>query len=95
MIIINNPILKWFAFRDKMFTLAHKLAISRRRGSVIDDIEFPIAILAYFFSRRHIVSKQRHCHTPNDLFDQIWRKAVPFGSLVQKILTLTIQPPEI
>ena len=38
---------------------------SQRRGSgrsVIDDIDFPMAILAYFFSRRSLVSKQRHCH---------------------------------
>ena len=38
---------------------------SRRRGSgrsVIDDIDFPMAILAYFFSRRRLASKQRYCH---------------------------------
>jgi len=38
---------------------------SRRRGSggsVIDDIDFPMAILAYFFSRRRIASNQRYCH---------------------------------
>ena len=26
---------------------------------------------------------------------QIWRKGVPFGSLVQKLSTPTLQPPEI
>ena len=42
-----------------------KLVLSRRRGSgrsVIDDIDFTIAILAYFFSRRRLASKQRYCH---------------------------------
>jgi len=34
-------------------------------------------------------------HTPNDLFDQIWLKGVPFGSFVQKYSTPTLQPPEI
>ena len=38
---------------------------SRQRGSgcsVIDDMEFFHGVFAYFFSRRRIVSKQRHCH---------------------------------
>ena len=37
---------------------------SRRRGSgrSVIDIDFPMAILAYFFSCRRIASKQRYCH---------------------------------
>ena len=41
------------------------IVLSRRRGSgrnVIDDIDFPMAILAFFFSRRRLASKQRYCH---------------------------------
>ena len=35
-----------------------------------------------FFSPSYSV-KPTLPHTPNDLFDQIWRKGVPFGTLVQ------------
>ena len=66
------------------------LASSRRRGSgrsVIDDIDFPMAILAYFFFLPSSSVKTTLLpHTPNDLFNQIWRKGVPFGSLVQKLV---------
>ena len=34
-------------------------------------------------------------HAEVDLFDQIWRKGVPFGRLVQKFSTASLQAPEI
>jgi len=72
---------------------------SRRRSSgcsVIDDIDFPMAILAYFFfSSLSSVKTTSLPHMPNDLFDQIWRKGVPFGSLVQKFSAPTLQAPKI
>ena len=68
---------------------------SRRRGSgpsVIDDFDFPMAMLAYFFfSPSSSVKTTLLPHTPNDLFDQIWLK----GSLVQRFLTPTLQAPRI
>jgi len=72
---------------------------SRRRGSdstVIDDIDFPMAILAYFlFLPSSSVKTTLLPYTPNDLFDGIWRKGVPFFSLVQKFLNPTLQAPKI
>jgi len=46
------------------------------------------------FSRRRVPFKYRYWHIgpkPNDLFDQIWRKGVPFGTLVHKFSTSTAQ----
>jgi len=55
-----------------------------------------MAIIAYFFfSSLSSVKTTSLPHTPNDLFDKIWRKGVTFGSLVQKISTPTLQPTEI
>ena len=48
-----------------------------------------------FFSSPYSVKTTSLTHTSNDLFDQIWRKGVPSGSLVQNFLTPTLQPPEI
>ena len=53
-----------------------------------------MAILAYFLVALYSVKTTSLPHTPNDLFDQIWRKGVPFGSLVQKISTRTLQAPK-
>jgi len=47
-----------------------------------------------FFSSPYNVKTTSLPHTPNDLFDQIWRKDVHFSSLVQKFSTPTLQPPE-
>ena len=41
-----------------------------------------MAILAYFFPSLSSVKITSLPHMPNDLFDQIWRKGVPFGSMV-------------
>ena len=55
-----------------------------------------MAILAYFFfSSPYSVKTTSLPHTPNDLFNQICRKGVPFGRLVQTFLTPILQPPEI
>ena len=76
--------------------ILYAACLSRRRGSsrsVIDDINFPMAILAYFFfSSLSSVKTTSLQHTPNDLFDQIWRKGVPFSSLVQKFSTPLYSP---
>ena len=47
-----------------------------------------------FFSPPYSVKTTSLPHTPNNLFDHIWRKGVPFGSLVQKFSTPTLQPPK-
>jgi len=54
-----------------------------------------MAILAYFFLAAVCVKTTSLPHTPNDLFDQIWRKGVPFVILLQKFSTPILQPPEI
>ena len=49
----------------------------------------------FIFSSLSSVKTKSLPHTPNDLFDQIWRKGVPFGSLVQKFSTATLQAAKI
>jgi len=66
-----------------------------RRPSVIDDSIFQWRFSRTFYLAACSVKTTTLPHTPNDLFDQIWRKGVPFGSLVQTFSTLTLQPPEI
>ena len=58
--------------------MAHWLRWCYRR------LDFPMAILSYFFFLPQTTSLP---HTPNDLFDQIWHKGVPFGSLMQAFST--------
>jgi len=59
-------------------------------------LDFPMAILAYFFfSSQYSVKTTSLKHMPNDLFDQISRKGVPFGSLVQKFSTPNYNFPKL
>ena len=69
--------------------------ITTSRRSVIDDSSFQWQFSRTFFSSPYSVKTTLLPHTPNDLFDHIWRKSVSFGSLVQKFSTPTLQPPEI
>jgi len=78
-------------FTNQLFPEICNITTVGSGRSVIDDIEFLMAILAYFFfSSLSSVKTKSLPHTPNDLFDQICRKGVPFGSLVQKFLTPTL-----
>jgi len=61
------------------------ITAARWRRSVIDDSTFQWAFshIAYFFSPPYTVKTALLAYTPNNLIDQIWRKGVPFGTLVQ------------
>jgi len=65
---------------------------STDRRIVLDDSKFLWAFCRMaFFSAFYTPLLPR---TPNDLFDQIWHKGVPFGTLVQTFTTPP-QPPKI
>ena len=61
-------------------------------------LQFLMDFLTCFFSfsapRPYSVKTPLLAHNPNNLFDQIWRKHVPFGTFGPKFLTPTSQPPK-
>jgi len=64
----------WYKFRLPKFNMPAAPLYGRSR-------------VLFYLLESYSVKTPLLAHTPNDLFDQIWRKGVPIGTLVQKFLT--------
>jgi len=51
------------------------------------DCPMVVHRVLFYFSALRGVTTPLLAHTPNDLYDQLWRKGVPFGALVKKFST--------
>jgi len=77
LVILNHYLLRL----QQVYLYNTVITVALQRPQCHRRLEFPTGVLAFFSSASHSVKTALLTHTPNELFDQIWRKGVPFGTL--------------